>query len=79
MQILSFLSPNCHYCQRQKSCKAQLTKAQNQVLLRKFATIDIPETFGIEIKCMAFEPNPDAFKVLIKSNGEIECLGLNKE
>ena len=79
MKMSTFRSPNCHYCSRQKSCKAQLTKAQDQKLLKVFAEIDIPSNFGIEINCALFDPNPNAFKVLVKSDGEIECLGLNKE
>ena len=41
--------------------------------------ITLPKGIGIELNCAYFSPNKDAFKIRIKEDGDIECLGLNKE
>ena len=79
MSVLTFTSSNCNYCSLQKDCKIKLDKDFNSNLFEALKDITLPKGIRIELNCVHFSPNKDAFKIRIKENGDIEYLGLNKE
>lgn len=79
MSVLYFAAPHCNYCLLQKDCKIKLDKEFNSKLFEALKDITLPKCIRIELNCAHFSPNKDAFKMLIKENGDIECLGLNEE
>ncbi len=79
MSVSIFTLPNCNYCSLQKDCKINLDKKFSDNLFRALKNITLPDGIGIELNCVYFSPNKDAFKIRIKENGDIESLGMNKE
>ena len=79
MSVLFFVPPTCNYCSRQKDCKIKLDREFNSKLFEALKDITLPKCMRIELNCAHFSPNKDAFKMLIKENGEIENLGLNED
>ena len=79
MNVVVFALPNCNYCSLQKDCKIKFDKSFNDNLFRALKNITLPKGINIELNCVYFSPNKDAFKIRIKENGDIESLGMNKE
>lgn len=77
MSVSIFKLPNCRYCSLQKDCQIKLDKQFNSNLFEALKDITLPKGIGIELDCAYFSPNKDAFKILIKENGDIESLGMN--
>lgn len=77
MSVLTFIPPSCNYCSRQKNCKIKLDKEFNSKLFEALKDMTLPIGILIELNCAYFSPNKDAFKMLIKENGDTEYLGLN--
>lgn len=79
MSVLYFVPPTCNYCSRQKDCKIKLDKEFYSNLFEALKDITLPNGIDIELRCVHFSPNKDAFKIRINKNGDVEYLGLNKE
>ena len=79
MGVSIFALPNCNYCSIQKDCKINLDKQFSDNLFKALKEVTLPKGIGIELNCVYFCPNKDAFKIRIKENGDIESLGKNKE
>ena len=79
MSVSIFISPNCNYCSSQKNCEIKLDKQFNSNFFEALKNVILPKGIDIELNCAYFSPNKDAFKIRIKENGDIECLGMNKE
>ena len=62
-----------------KIAKIKLDKQFNSNLFEALKSVTLPKGIGIELNCAYFSLNKDAFKIRIKENGDVECLGLNKE
>lgn len=79
MSVSIFAMPNCNYCSLQKDCKIKLDKQFYSNLFKALKDITLPKGIGVELNCAYFSPNKDAFKILIKENGDIKSLGMNKK
>ena len=79
MSVVVFALPNCNYCSLQKDCKIKFDKNFNDNLFGALKDVTLPNGIGVELNCVYFCPNKDAFKIRIKENGDIENLGMNKE
>ena len=78
MSVSSFVLPHCNYCSLQSDCKISLDKQVSDSLFKALKEVTLPYGIGIELNCVHFSPNKDAFKIRIKENGDIESLGMNK-
>ena len=84
MRVSTLTLPYCNYCSLQKDCKINLDKQFldkrfRDNLFRALSEVTLPKGIGVELNCVYFSPNKDAFKIRINENGDIESLGINKE
>ena len=79
MNVVFFTLPNCNYCSLQKDCKIKFDKSFNNNLFGALKDVTLPNGISVELNCVYFSPNKDAFKIRIKENGDIESPGMNKE